>query len=166
MQCIWLVLMVGLIMNEAMESSHIHILLAEVIQSISLGVVIQSALIPDVCRHQVHHWPGQSVACVGARWPAATQHTMAAGQCVCVCVRFTIMLFPGWFQCLQPLLTLVSPTPSPLLPCVCSDSLWSQSWVGGWNWMGSYGWGWWGAVWGSVGGKRVFPLVFWMATLG
>lgn len=52
---------------------------------ISLGVVIQPALIPDVCRHQVTDL-GDGV-CVGARWPVVMQHTMAAGHCVFhVCV--------------------------------------------------------------------------------
>lgn len=152
MQCFWLfdrslTVTVGLIMNEAMESSHIHTLLAEVIWSISLGVVIQPALIPDVCRHQVTDL-GDDV-CVGARWPVVMQH-MCCVACVCVWQSY---ISQGGFQCLQPLLTLVSPTtPSPLLPPVWSDSLWSQTWVGGWDWMGSGGWERWSAVWGSVGG--------------
>lgn len=166
MQCFWLFdrsLTVGLIMNKDMESFCMG--------TPSPGRDYMEYL--TGCRHPASpnpwclpspsHWPGRGRVrgCQVARC-----HAIHNGCRLCVCV-WQSYFSQGGFQYLQPLITFVSlTTPSPLRPPVCSDSLWLQTRVGGWDWMGSGGWRWWSAVWGSVGRLRVFPLIFWMATQG
>lgn len=133
--------MVGLIMNEAMQSSLTH----------SPGRSCMKYL--TGCRHAASHnprclpspsWPlTWARACVGARWPVVMQHTMAAGQClwlwVCAIMGWIMFTFvKSGFQCLQNFLT----APSLLFPPDDGDSLRSVSshTLGpgrrGWDWMG------------------------------
>lgn len=56
-------------------------LLAEVVRSVSLGVVIW----PNHWHLPSPSWPlTWATACALARWPAIMKSTMAAGQCMCV----------------------------------------------------------------------------------
>lgn len=163
MQWFWLfdsplTVRIGLIMNEAMESSHMHTLspslLAKAIQyEVSLweSSSRQSTLIHHVCRHQVDHWPGRrpvsgcQVACYQAthngwrfvRFCVFDNHTFAT---VVSSVSSPSLLF-----CLpqHPYLLFLL---SAVTHCGCEPEL-----LFGTRWV-VVGCGWLSAVWGSAGG--------------
>lgn len=128
-------------------------LLAEVVRSVSLGVVIW----PNHWHLPSPSWPlTWATACALARWPAIMKSTMAAGQCMCVsespcahecvCVchflwvdfsvsNFSAVIFPPFL--LVTHCSMCTLTPSDLTSRAGAGA----GWVGGV-----------GVVWGSEGG--------------